>query len=151
VSAAFAWHERGDSLELHVEPGSLVRVELVDGHAGGALAVELPVAALHELREALVETIGDPQRAELLETVHAIEQQLGDLERDLERANERTAQLEAELRARLADLETLKSAGALADERQRAERAHLVELRGMLAGDAPQDALEVLDRLGVHS
>jgi TolA-binding protein len=149
VSAVFAWHERGSRLELHVEPGVLVRV-YAHGEIPGSPA-EVNVEALHELREALVETIGDPQRAELLETVHATEQQLGDLEADLERTRERAEQLEAQLREQLTTVETLKNAGARADEVQRGLEADLAELRALLAGDAPQDALEPLDRIGARA
>lgn len=139
MSTVFEWHERGQSLELHLEPGSLVRI-----HAHGEIPgtpAEVHVAALHELREALVETIGDPQRAELLETVHATEQQLGEAERDRDAEHERAERLEAELRAALVQLETHKSAGEIADRRTRGLERDLERMRR--AFDELPEGLEV--------
>lgn len=117
MSTVFAWHERGSAFVARTEPGRGLIVE-AHGEISGT-RVELPEVAVHELREALGETFGDPQRAELLEAVHATEQQLGDVEQERDGLVDRVTQLEAELRARLGDLEAARTALDLADRRAR--------------------------------
>jgi hypothetical protein len=113
VSRAFAWHERGTGLELHAEPG-LVRVELLDD--GERHSAEFAPAVV----EALVEQLDGHD-----ECVPADD--LADVEAERDKALERAKTAESSLRAALADLETAKTALALADDRQRAAEAEQAE------------------------
>lgn len=118
MSTVFEWHQRGRGVELHAYPGALLRLEVhVDR---GRYSVEVPERALHELREALVETIGDQQRAELLEGMHASDLAANTAENERDEALERVKALEAQLREQLAYVEQLKSALDLADQQTRA-------------------------------
>lgn len=118
MSRVFDWHERGRGLELHAEPGGLVRLEV---HADRARwPVEVPPTALVELRRALVEVVGDIDLENAQEALAATEDQLMEAEAERDEALERVRDLEAELRARLTEVEALKSALDLADTRTRA-------------------------------
>lgn len=127
MSRVFEWHERGRGLEIHAEPGGLVRVTVCTD--AGRYPVTLPERALVELRRALVEVVGDIDLENAHEALMATEQQLGDAETDRDDALERVRDLEAELRLRLAEIEALKSAGSLSDQRVRGLEADVERMR----------------------
>jgi flagellar motility protein MotE (MotC chaperone) len=119
VSAVFEWHQRGDSLVVEALPGALVRVGVETDQRQGSL-VELPLAAVLELRRALLEVVDDPDLANAQEALDATEQQLGEAERDRDAAVERAKRAEAHARELLEQLEAAKTALGLADQRARA-------------------------------
>lgn len=127
MSRVFDWYERGHGLEIHAEPGSLVRVTV--GIDRGRWPVELPERALVELRRALVEMVGDIDLENAQEALAATEQQLGDAETERDDALDRVRELETELRRVLAEVETLKSAGEIADRRTRGLEQDLERMR----------------------
>jgi len=122
VSRLFEWHERGRGLEVHAEPG-LVRVEVHDDR--GRRPVELSPAVI----DALVDGLEGHDWCVPAEEYHDKLSALNDAERDRDTERDRANTLEGDLRHALAELETLKSALDLADQRARAAEADLDELR----------------------
>lgn len=127
MSRVFDWYERGHGLEIHAEPGSLVRVTVCIDR--GRWPVELPGRALVELHRVLLEIVGDVDFENMQEALAATEQQLGDAETERDDALDRVRDLEEELRLRLAEIETLKTALDLGDVRARGLERDIERMR----------------------
>ena len=134
MSAVFAWHERGAAFEVLEHPGSLVEVALRDGR-GWRSTVELPVVAVHELREALGEMFGDPTRAELLESLHASDAAANEADAAVHQLTEQRDELRETADKLRREVEQLKSAGEIADRQIRALERDIERMRTSLVDE----------------
>lgn len=122
----FTWHSFGQSIAVETLPDGAVAFTLVDDDDGRSIT--LPTGARDELVSALVDIAGLAELEEAREALAATEQQLGDAERERDEQRQRADDAEALARRLLAEVETAKTALALADERARALEADVETL-----------------------
>lgn len=106
----FEWRSFGDAMVVGTMPDGALRVRVETDDASAS--VILPTGAVAQLVDQLEGHGGCVPEDDLAET---------EAERDT--ALERVRELEGELKHRLAEIETLKSALAIVDDRQRALEA----------------------------
>ena len=122
MSGLFNWHERGSGLELHDELGQ-VRVVLVDDDQRHE--VRLSPTMLGTLADTLEVHDGCVPADEYENEVDRATA----LERERDEAQARVSALEGDLRHARAEIERLKSALDLGDQRARALEAELDRMR----------------------